>query len=286
VTVVAHADWGVAPGKRWVAVARDGVLGAAEPVGDPRSLLARLGTPLLISFDFPIGVPARWAAAAGVDRFRDLLPLLGDGEWRNFYRVAERPEEISLRRPFHPQRPGGTSQAHLAEALGVESVRELLRACERATAERRAACCLFWTLGGNQVGKAALCGWREVLAPAAGEIAIWPFDGRLADLLRRHDVVVAETYPAELYRRLGIRLRGSKRDRAARREQAPALRRGDLTPAAVAAVEDGFGAGRDGEDRFDAFVGLLGMVELLREPSRVHQPDSPVEGWILGQAGP
>jgi len=25
---------------------------------------------------------------------------------------------------------------------------------------------MFWTLGGNQVGKAAISGWRELLAPA------------------------------------------------------------------------------------------------------------------------
>jgi len=35
------------------------------------------------------------------------------------------------------------------------SGKDLLRLCERATPDRGDACMLFWTLGGNQVGKAA-----------------------------------------------------------------------------------------------------------------------------------
>ena len=42
----------------------------------------------------------------------------------------------------------------------------LLRRCERGGNGHKQACCLFWTLGGNQVGKAAIIGWRDVLAPA------------------------------------------------------------------------------------------------------------------------
>jgi hypothetical protein len=52
------------------------------------------------------------------------------------------------------------------------------------------------------------------------------------------------------------------------------------------AVGDGFGARGDGDDRFDATVGLLGMIEVIegRRPER-----SPAiqhvewEGWILGR---
>ena len=45
---------------------------------------------------------------------------------------------------------------------------------------------MFWTLGGNQVGKAMIVGWRDLLAPArraGGDVAIWPFDGALAELM-------------------------------------------------------------------------------------------------------
>jgi hypothetical protein len=62
------------------------------------------------------------------------------------------------------------------------------------------ACCLFWTLGGNQVGEAAMSGWRDVLAPALrnkGPLSLWRFDGPLPSLLVPRKVLVAETYPAE-----------------------------------------------------------------------------------------
>ena len=82
---------------------------------------------------------------------------------------------------------------------------------------------MFWTLGGNQVGKAAITGWRELLAPArrAGmDVAIWPFDGSARRLLGTHSFVVAETYPGEVYEHLGLRpalrSRGGKRRQAAR----------------------------------------------------------------------
>ena len=42
----------------------------------------------------------------------------------------------------------------------------LLRVCELKTEHSQAACSLFWTLGGNQVGKGALTGWQEVIRPA------------------------------------------------------------------------------------------------------------------------
>jgi hypothetical protein len=53
------------------------------------------------------------------------------------------------------------------------------------------------------------------------------------------------------------------------------------------AVQRGSGTGASGEDRFDAVVGLLGMLNVVlgRRPSG--EPDDPLvrrlEGWILGQ---
>lgn len=40
------------------------------------------------------------------------------------------------------------------------------RKASASSAARRAACPLFWTLGGNQAGKAAIAGWRDILQPA------------------------------------------------------------------------------------------------------------------------
>lgn len=54
---------------------------------------------------------------------------------------------------------------HLFDLLGFTNGTELLRRCERATADRSDACTLFWTLGANQVGKAAINGWQEVIIP-------------------------------------------------------------------------------------------------------------------------
>jgi hypothetical protein len=79
----------------------------------------------------------------------------------------------------------------------------LRRRCELAQPGRRAACSIFWTLGGQQVGKAAIAGWKEVLIPALDDteidLRLWPFDGSLSELVARGRVVVAETYPAEFY---------------------------------------------------------------------------------------
>ena len=51
-----------------------------------------------------------------------------------------------------------------AAALGLDGAAALSRACDRATAERPAGAPLFWTLGANQVGKAAIAAWRTMLS--------------------------------------------------------------------------------------------------------------------------
>ena len=130
------------------------------PVGDAGTLLARLraeagaeGT-VLVGFDSPIGLPAPYAARAGVDDFLALLPRPDRprDDWACFYDVAERPEEIDLRLPFYPRRPGSTRRDHLLTALKLDKADDLRRRCERAHPERRAASPLFWTLGAQQVG--------------------------------------------------------------------------------------------------------------------------------------
>lgn len=309
--LVAHADWGSSPAKRWIALARwrHGRYHAEAPcpVGRPQALLAGLrdaaaGGSALLGVDFPLGVPAAWAARAGVPGFLELLPRLGAGEWSDFYHAAERPEEIALHRPFYPHRPGGASWEHLTARLGL-SWPDLLRVCDRAQPYRRAACPLFWTLGPQQVGKAAISGWRDVLAPAlaasGSEVALWPFAGPLDALIRPGRVVVAETYPTEFYHRLGVELsrrpsgrRSGKRVQLDRRATAPALlarargRGVELEAALEDAIAAGFGVGSDGEDAFDATVGLLGMLGLVLGGAGPGDPEAEtsraVEGWILG----
>jgi hypothetical protein len=53
---------------------------------------------------------------------------------------------------------------------------------------------------GPLAGKAAIAGWREIVVAAVREaqVAIWPFDGQLRDLLNKRSLVIAETYPVRL----------------------------------------------------------------------------------------
>jgi len=254
------------------------------------------GGHVLLGFDFPIGVPAAYAARAGITDFTAALA----GFDERFYAAAERADEISLDRPFYPMRPGGRRRQQLLDGLGLDVWTDLLRRCDRASPTRPAACALFWTLGGSQVGKAAIAGWRELLAPALREdvdVGLWPFQGSLEGLLARHRFTVAETYPGEVYSHLGLvpalRQAGGKRSATARRKVAPRLlaeaQRLDVAadPSARAEIEEGFGAGPNGEDRFDAVVGLLGMLGVVHGRRCSGEPDDPVvrrvEGWILGQ---
>jgi hypothetical protein len=312
--VVAHADWGVGAAKRWVAVASLGPQGryralAPRPVGRDGGVLERLGVPgspaggLVVGFDFPIGLPRRYAELAGIGDFRRALDGFGQGRWAEFYQVAAVAEQIGLYRPFYPLTSGAKGERarwHLHRALGLRA-EELLRRCDRQGAEA-----LFWTLGGRQVGKAAIDGWRSVLVPALRDpelrVVLWPFDGDLGELVARGGVVVAETWPRECYRHLGVSFapapgspRGSKRRQADRRRNAPALLAWaaatgtELAPELAAAVADGFGPAPGGEDPFDAVAGLFGMVNVLlgRRAAGVPGEDEAVrrvEGWILGLA--
>jgi hypothetical protein len=302
--VVAHADWSKDSGKRWMAVAlRDARvwrLTAPERVGSTADLFdrlaarARVAGPLIVGFDFPIGLPAAYGARTGLPGFRAALGAFGKGDWAAWYDVCDRAEEISLRRPFYPMRPGGRRRAHLTAALGL-APEHLFRRCDHATASRGAACAMFWTLGGNQVGKAAITGWRDLLAPSLHRIGLWPFDGGLAALLSSRSIVVAETYPGDLYARLGLppKVHWSKRRQDDRRRLAPALlpllEGTDRVagPDLRALLEDGFGRDASGEDRFDALIGLLGMLEVVagRLPEGAPEVEAVRrwEGWILGQ---
>ena len=184
-----------------------------------------------------------------------------------------------------------------ALALGLEGAAGLSRACDRATPERPAGAPLFWTLGANQTGKAAITAWRDLLLPALASPAppaLWPFDGALLPLLALGRIVVAETYPAEAMRQLRLRMGGSKRRHADRLALTPALRDRmaglQLRPAPPldAWLATGFGADAAGEDRLDCVLGLLCLVQVLTGHRADTVPDDPWvhqwEGWVLGQS--
>ena len=185
-----------------------------------------------------------------------------------------------------------------ADGLGLHSAEELLRLCDRATGARDNACEIFWTLGAKQVGRAAIQGWRDLLAPAvrAGSISIWPFDGELPVLLASARITVLEAYPAETYGHLGLSRGFGKRVREGRMSQARTIlswcERNDvvLQPELTAHVENGFGDASSGEDIFDAFVGLLGMIEAVSDPTRWAAPEPQktrlCEIWRAGLSEP
>jgi len=248
----------------------------------------------MVGFDFPIGIPASYARLVGAAEFKPFLSQLGHGKLTDFYRVCSDASAITKNRPFYPYKPGGTKQKHLLAALQVAHINDLRRKCELGRDGRKAACSLFWTLGPNQVGKAAIIGWRDVLAPALGSdksVVLWPFDGSLDGLLKPGNVVIVETYPAECYDWFFQGgLKGKKGDAEVRKKTGSALldwagrANVRLDPALTQAIEHGF---PDGDDAFDATVGLFGMLEVLmgrREPGDPNEESiRKLEGWILGQ---
>ncbi len=276
---------------------------SVEPVGTVGTLLDRLraiaqSAPIALGADFPIGLPRAYAARHlnRIDSFPAFLR--GLPERPGFLSVCGVLGEVGPERPFYPMRGvhGMTRLSH-ALALGLDSAAGLSRACDAATPIRPAGAPLFWTLGANQTGKAAISAWRDLLLPALdgpNPPALWPFDGPLRRLLNEDRVVVAETYPAEAMRQLGLRMGGSKRRHADRLALAPAIRAemarlfATPDPALERSMADGFGRDAAGEDRMDCVIGLLCVLQVLSGQRPDTAPDDPWiqrwEGWVLGQA--
>jgi hypothetical protein len=304
-SVVYHADWSSKEEKRFCARATVGAddcytAFAPEQVGNLGSLIGRLRTEAgetgcaFAGFDFPIGIPAYYAVHAGISNFRTLLRRLGHGKWKDFYSGCDKPDQISVHRPFYPSgKFKDRRKEDLFRGHGVSSLEPLLRRCERGGNGHKEARCLFWTLGGNQVGKASIIGWHDVLAPAlrkTGPVSLWPFDGALSSLLVRGRVVIAETYPAECYAWFCSEPVGSKRKQGIRTEfGASLLLWADDNCVALdnelrKHIEDGF---PQGDDAFDAVVGLFGMLQVCFGKRAAGEPDErairDIEGWILGR---
>lgn len=268
-------------------------IAAPEPVGDTASLLDRLGPGAVLGVDLPIGLPRAYARLHAVEAdFPAFLARLAQRP--HFFEVCATLGEISPERPFYPARglKGMTRDSH-AQALGMHDRHDLSRQCDRATAERPAGAPIFWTLGANQSGKAAIAAWRDFLIPQLPHLALWPFHGKINDLIGEARTVIAETYPAEAMRHLGLRMNGSKRRHADRVALAPDLLE-RIGPMATKALRDaaqaGFGTDAAGEDRMDSVFGLLCVLAVVEGRRADVIPDDPWitswEGWVLGQAAP
>ncbi len=299
------------PAKRWMTLARpegtSWMLSAPEKVGPLDTWMSRLrniarksgaqgDARIALGVDFPLGLPRAYAEAhADSADFPAFLRALVARP--GFFKVCATLEEISADRPFYPARGiAGMTRASHAAALQLGGPTGLSRICDRATLSRPAGAPLFWTLGANQTGKAAITAWRDWLLPALAAPdppRLWPFEGDLHDLLALGGIVVAETYPAEAMRQLGLRMGGSKRRQSDRANLADPLLRVmaslDALPTSDMQTQlaQGFGADATGEDRFDSVLGVLCLLAVLsgRQPDFI--PDDPWvrnwEGWVLGQ---
>ena len=301
-SLVVAADWGTDERKRWMAraVLDDGQtyqVYPPEPVGDQGTLPDRLWAQappgaVVLGVDFPIGLPRIYAERCGFASFRKALEEIGRGDFRYFFDVSDQP---TIEKPFYPPptgKKGEYTRARLARSLGVNSLSEMLRRCDQRTVDRPAAECLFFTLGGKQVGRAAIDGWANLIQPWRDRVGLWPFDGEFGELIEQEEIVIAEIYPAEGYRHLGFEMGAgtglSKRRREHRRTVAPKLLACDgpsthISHAAKSWIEWGFAS----EDDFDAMVGLLSMLRVVTGRRSADTPEDEavrhVEGWILGQ---
>ena len=309
--LAAHADWSIDPRKRWMTLARPHrgawLVDAPVPVGPLDTLLARLllragGGAVVLGVDLPLGLPREYVARHGLagDFPAFLRGLAGRP---GFFELCHTLDQVSVDRPFYPARAvAGMTRAGHAAALGLADAHGLSRLCDRATGQRPAGAPLFWTLGANQTGRAAITAWRDLLAPAwcrdrAAWPKLWPFEGDLLALLEPGRVVLAETYPAEAMRQLDLAMAGSKRRQADRARLAGKLFAAFAAIAAIpapalqAAIAAGCGADAAGEDRFDSILGLLCVLHVLERRRPDGLPAAAAndgwlrrwEGWALGQ---
>ena len=313
--VVAHADWSLRPAKRqlcvasrtasgWTVEAPCSVHTVASPQALPDALQERAGAGrvVFLGLDAAMGLPIAWGQRAGITDFVDFLThTVHQPDWQHFWHPAETPDQIGLKRPFYPRRPGGTRQHHLVDGLGLDHAHDLRRQCDHPRPGSPTPCPLFWTLGANQVGKATLTAWRELVLPALHDpsrtVSIWPFAGSLAQCMNAQ-LILAEVYPGEVagWLELDLLARGGKRRQHARRAQSATLLDtldsvgAQPTPALTALINDGFGESASGEDAFDALLGVLGMLLCMHGHRTVWEPGTPqlrqLEGWVLGRAAP
>src|SRR4030095_10622569 len=131
-------------------------------------------------------------------------------------------------------------------------------------ARRAAGVPCFWLAAPRQVGRSAVCIWRELITPRLDRVALWPFDGRLKELIAADRPILAEMYPAFLLRTLGVTV-ARKSDPAARAACGRALLRrvsGDARldlDAVRALLRGGFRVAQAGGGPVDATIDSHGV---------------------------
>ena len=303
--IAAHADWSTDRRKRWMSVA-SGLPEFGTPPPRARSAkswgiadgLLAPGLPVALGLDLPLGLPRAYAAARPEADFPAFLRGLADTP--GFFEVSAGLDTVSPARPFYPARGirGMTRAAHAA-ALGFAGPEGLSRWCDRATAERPAGAPVFWTLGANQSGKAAISAWRDWLVPAlaarrtgAPADQLWPFQGGMQRAAGARGGGAGGGLSGRGVAALRVEAGRQQAGEGPRRALAPALlavmaARGCCRTRPCRRVAEGFGADAAGEDRFDSAIGLLGLIAVLDGARPDFVPDDPWirrwEGWVLGQ---
>ena len=123
--IIFHADWSKKRNKRWLAKAERRQSGweisslAIAPCKLAKQLLEEANDKrVLAGFDFPIGVPAKWANKMKLESFPHFLDQLRNNAYPAFFTVAGSQCEISPERPFYPAAAkAGVRREHLYGGL-------------------------------------------------------------------------------------------------------------------------------------------------------------------------
>lgn len=307
------ADWSKVVGKRvvyHVEVAQRSIIRLSPPANGwtTQGLVdaaCQLGGSVMVLIDVAIGLPLSLFTVmrdsckrTGVDHFINFLRTQPSGEWLCETRWHA---QWSVRTPYiHVPKGSGSLMNFKKKAaeLGVC----FHRAIDRKTGGRSP---LILSGIPGTVGS----GSRDVIRALGGldtdKVAIWPFDGTLAELLGSGRVVLGETYPRALYGHTLLDVPAGQRCLLALGKT-----KSDIRAAAVAVLErlqwhrrlkvaldkELLEQARSNEDDFDGYLSALGILRLLLEHvsledetlrSRMYEPGQPLldsiaEGGMLG----
>jgi hypothetical protein len=290
------ADWSGDPTKRAAAHANVAArsITLLKGAGTLASLVQqaqKLGGPVIVGVDAPLGVPESLAQALTVADFRELLRTVATST--TFFTPITKASAWKPTQPFF-RVPAGKGARNAfearAQALGVT----LYRKVDRAAGARSP----FIVSGiPGTVGSATIALWQELIALVDDPtLRLWPFDGADVQALALPGrVVVAEIYPRAAYATalddappLRARMSLAKTDPALRAAAIQQLRNAAWVQAhGVTFAPDVLEAAVVNEDAFDAVVSAAALlrVALTHEPwsGALHLPA--IEGGILGTGG-
>ena len=247
--------------------------------------------PVVVSLDLALGIPMqffqsvrrceRWRTA---DSFIDWLSLL-NAEPGVFWKEVKSADQWQVKRPFFSVPEGKGALTAFDTAAGYSLRREV----DRLTRAKP----LFAVSGiPGTVGSGTRCLWQE-LAPLLSEnnrdFKVWPFEGRMDQLLKQENIIVAENYPAISYTSaLRVELPGRKlivyKTRAPHRTQAVLMLSNADWIATHGVTLPDLARARADEDDFDALMTAAAGLRCILEGYPLEQPDldDPVaEGGML-----